>query len=512
MKKKNFVVQTQLEKCFMLLETKESSTGSIVIRAKGTSLHFTPIEFAEVTGLNCVSNKDDFVFDEEHPNKIIEKYVDGANFIQKRELFAAISGKIRGKENNEDALKFDNLYFIHAFLLSSIDTIAIQYFYFDLVESGRYSDNPWGLVAFEELARSLNKKLKAKGKFYMLLRMPLAIQIWLYECCSNAPRNAASKVDTQISRLLNWKTIAPRPRYETLMGSMFNDAYDTVVFKNIETTRKEISSFQITKRIVTGGGSHEDDDVDLDDDFQDLPHPQKYSIKINKNHDDSSSSPIKKKLKKQPKGLDEQAPQKTPPPWAAKMPSKKQEKEKEFANSPMDQADKNTSPHNSTPMFAHDFDKNSEGMLNAEGAAEINVNKSAKDELKMMWISQIWLSKNKTPVHIEEAVIEESKADQDLPDSQITIPDELPSSLNAGRKLTLLTWDASFNFSKIFPNWAPGVTQRYHAVSLEIDNWEIEGWRDAEPSCCPFLRNLELWRDAGKIMLRHWKKDNSEFE
>ncbi|KAF3645589.1 hypothetical protein T459_19271 [Capsicum annuum] len=83
---------------------------------------------------------------------------------------------------------------------------------------------------------------------------------------------------------------------------------------------------------------------------------------------------------------------------------------------------------------------------------------------------------------------------------------------NGGRKLTLLTLDVSFNFSKIFPNWAPGAMRRYRVVSLEIENWEIERWRDAELSRCPFLRDLELWRDAREIALRHSKKENYEFE
>ncbi|KAF3642456.1 hypothetical protein FXO38_21093 [Capsicum annuum] len=65
---------------------------------------------------------------------------------------------------------------------------------------------------------------------------------------------------------------------------------------------------------------------------------------------------------------------------------------------------------------------------------------------------------------------------------------------------------------KIFPNWAPGAMRRYRVVSLEIENWEIERWRDAELSRCPFLRDLELWRDAREIALRHSKKENYEFE
>ncbi|KAF3679337.1 CCHC-type integrase [Capsicum annuum] len=175
--KKNCLAQVQLGICIMSLETKESSTSDIVLRAKGTTLHFSLREFTVVTDLNFHSNKDDFVFDEDFPNKIINQYFDGATYIRKRELFAVVTGKIWGDENDEYALKFANLYFIHAFLLSSVDTVIIPCLHFDLVESDRYRDYSWGSVAYEELAKSLNKQLKPTEKFYMLHGISLAIQI-----------------------------------------------------------------------------------------------------------------------------------------------------------------------------------------------------------------------------------------------------------------------------------------------------------------------------------------------
>ncbi|KAF3633425.1 hypothetical protein FXO38_25597 [Capsicum annuum] len=140
MKKNNCVVQAQLGRCIMSLETMKISTSDIAIRAKGTTLHFRLREFAVVTGLNCHSNRDNFGFDEDVPNKIIDQYFDGSRFIQKKELFAIVTNKIWGNENDEDAFKFANLYFIHEFLLSYVDTIIIPHLHFDLVESDRYRD------------------------------------------------------------------------------------------------------------------------------------------------------------------------------------------------------------------------------------------------------------------------------------------------------------------------------------------------------------------------------------
>ncbi|PHU07361.1 hypothetical protein BC332_23850 [Capsicum chinense] len=62
-----------------------------------------------------------------------------------------------------------------------------------LKDSGRYKDFPWDSLSFEDLARSLNNQLKAGCKFYLIQEMSLAIQVWLYECCSNVPPKIASK-------------------------------------------------------------------------------------------------------------------------------------------------------------------------------------------------------------------------------------------------------------------------------------------------------------------------------
>ncbi|PHU23147.1 hypothetical protein BC332_08254 [Capsicum chinense] len=128
-----------------------------------------------------------------------------------------------------------------------------------------------GSLSFEDLARSLNNRLKVGGQFYLIKGMPLAIQVWLYECCSNVPPKIASKVDNRILRLLNWKTITPRSRFEFLMNVMFNDN-GKVVFKKIQPMKKELAKLQIPKKDAI---QHECS-VDSDDDFQDPP-PRKIS-------------------------------------------------------------------------------------------------------------------------------------------------------------------------------------------------------------------------------------------
>ncbi|KAF3634951.1 hypothetical protein FXO37_26217 [Capsicum annuum] len=159
--KKQCVVQAQLCRCIMMLEVKGSSSSGILICANGTSLSFTLREFAIITELNCVANRYDFIFDEGVPNRMIDKYFNGEKIIQKRQLFLAFTEKVWGENNDEDAEKFAILYFLHSFVLSNVETVVIPRLHFDLVDSGRYKNLPWGSLSFEDLARSLNNRLKA---------------------------------------------------------------------------------------------------------------------------------------------------------------------------------------------------------------------------------------------------------------------------------------------------------------------------------------------------------------
>ncbi|PHU05137.1 hypothetical protein BC332_25959 [Capsicum chinense] len=108
-----------------------------------------------------VRKRYDFVFDEGVPNRIVEKYFNGTEFIQKKQLFIAFTEKVWGKNNDEDAEKFAILYFLHFFVLSNVDIVVITRLHFDLVDSGRDKDFPWGTLSFEDLTRSLTNRLKA---------------------------------------------------------------------------------------------------------------------------------------------------------------------------------------------------------------------------------------------------------------------------------------------------------------------------------------------------------------
>lgn len=74
---------------------------------------------------------------------------------------------------------------------------------FDLVQLGRRVDFLWGNRAFEELTKNLNGKITLTGKYYRIHGLPLAMQIWLYECCSNVNPKVAIKVCDHLQRICN---------------------------------------------------------------------------------------------------------------------------------------------------------------------------------------------------------------------------------------------------------------------------------------------------------------------
>ncbi|XP_075092526.1 uncharacterized protein LOC142172749 [Nicotiana tabacum] len=195
-----------------------------LVHVNGTSLHFILREFAIVTGLKCVGNDEDFEFSEKFPNRLIETYFGGANLVKKEQLMKCFADKNWGPDNDGDALKISLLYFIHTFIFSSENnSTPIPRLHFDLVESRRYSEYHWGLKAFEMLTKSISMKMDAEKKYYRIAGMPLAMQVWFYECYSVVDSKIALRVDDVVPKILNWRTTRYQPTIAYLMNGMFND-------------------------------------------------------------------------------------------------------------------------------------------------------------------------------------------------------------------------------------------------------------------------------------------------
>ena len=193
-----------------------------------TTLRFTIREFAIISGLNCSDNGVDFYFDTDQPNRIIDEYFPDNSPVTKARLAEAFKAKVWG-DNQEDAYKFEILYYIHEFIMSAEPTTTtIDRLDFDLVETGRFMDYPWGRKAFNELAKSINNKIKPCGQYYRIQGFPLPMQVWFYECCSYVDDKIAVKVSSHIPRIINWVTKNDHPRFDYFMKTIFKCADNSI--------------------------------------------------------------------------------------------------------------------------------------------------------------------------------------------------------------------------------------------------------------------------------------------
>ncbi|KAG5616614.1 hypothetical protein H5410_016438 [Solanum commersonii] len=112
-----------------------------------------------------LNNEKDFVFNTEEPNKIILQYFGVEKAITKSQLVEKFANKVWG-DNDDDAVKFAILFYIHSFILSEEPTTTvIDRKDFDLVELGKYIDYPWSKNAFDLLILHLHTKIKHDGKY-----------------------------------------------------------------------------------------------------------------------------------------------------------------------------------------------------------------------------------------------------------------------------------------------------------------------------------------------------------
>lgn len=164
-------------------------------------------------------------------------------------------------------------------------------------------------------------------KFERIGGMPIALQVWLYECSSSTNLKIARKVGDRIPRLLNWETIEAKPRYNKLMKGIFSDSNNK--FRNITPFPRELVVLQLPpegfqNQVEENKLDSSDDESDAtssskkdsDDDFQNPPP----SAKKNKRKDKfvSSSLPVKKRMKQHCSDVDDQSAHKIEPRLAKK--------------------------------------------------------------------------------------------------------------------------------------------------------------------------------------------------
>ncbi|XP_070044911.1 uncharacterized protein [Nicotiana tomentosiformis] len=308
---KHCEVQHQLFRCFMVLQLEGSHDDLFSIYVNGTTLSFLIREFALVTGLNCVDDPEDFQFNTKVPNRIVDTYFSGTKNVKKKDLLKCFDDNNWGHDNDGDAIKIAVLYFIHTFIFSSEKNITtIPRLHFNLVESERYSDYPWGKDAFQYHIKSISKKMDSQKKYYSIAGMPLAMQVWFYECCSKVDLKIALRVDIRIPRILNWKSTINQPTYAYLMNDMFNDQGNMIVYNDIQPSDIELAVIQIPPEGVDVMGEFTSLRTLINENFKKLSDQVKANQntervyqrkKYTRRHDDGIQMPSDANLQDNPK-------------------------------------------------------------------------------------------------------------------------------------------------------------------------------------------------------------------
>ncbi|KAH0653773.1 hypothetical protein KY289_031451 [Solanum tuberosum] len=111
------------------------------------------------------------------------------------------------------------------------------------MESGQFNSYPWGLDVYKKLSDSVRHELKSTHKYYRLGGLPLALQIWIFECCSKVDEDIAIRVANSIPRILNWKTIAESPWQKYIEKCLFMPTKNK--FENIVASEDEVSKCRL---------------------------------------------------------------------------------------------------------------------------------------------------------------------------------------------------------------------------------------------------------------------------
>ncbi|XP_070015944.1 uncharacterized protein [Nicotiana sylvestris] len=173
------------------------------------------------SGLNCISKEQrrrhHTFCDKPDVNRLLKEYFpeDGKKAITRGQLLDRFQKK--DWKSDEDAFKMALMVFVHHFIFSYANNHGINKDDFDIIESSQYQT---------------------------LGGLPLALQIWFFECCSMIDKYLAVRIGTNVPRILNWK-VTETPTYADLTGGVIMCSIDKLNYRNISPTREEMSTLNI---------------------------------------------------------------------------------------------------------------------------------------------------------------------------------------------------------------------------------------------------------------------------
>ncbi|KAH0773552.1 hypothetical protein KY290_010689 [Solanum tuberosum] len=233
--------QLQVIHCLINRELKHTWDDVFAIEINNKKLFFGLREFGIVTGLNCVSDGTPITVPDSKCSLLSSNFLEKITVAKSHLRALFLSKKFL---DDDSAVSLVVLFFINDFLFSYEDNeyqITNRDFY--LVESGQFNSYPWGLDVYKKLFDSVRHELKSTHKYYRLGGLPLALQIWIFECCSKVDEDIAIRVANSIPRILNWKTIAESPWQKYIEKCLFMPTKNK--FENIVASEDEVSKCRL---------------------------------------------------------------------------------------------------------------------------------------------------------------------------------------------------------------------------------------------------------------------------
>ncbi|XP_019238869.1 PREDICTED: uncharacterized protein LOC109218928 [Nicotiana attenuata] len=174
------------------------------ILVKGEKLNFSLREFGLINGLNSVNNFSDYSYTSTYVSHLMTTYFPNKQRVEKWHLKNVVTNKVWA--NDEDAVRLCILYLLEFFVCpSDKDHVSfIDKFMFFLIESGNFESYPWGIKSFKQVIESVRHRLNPHVHSYLIRGCSLALQVWLYECCSSVSTELATRCSESIPRILRW--------------------------------------------------------------------------------------------------------------------------------------------------------------------------------------------------------------------------------------------------------------------------------------------------------------------
>ncbi|KAF3645768.1 hypothetical protein FXO37_20800 [Capsicum annuum] len=120
---------------------------------------------------------------------------------------------------------------------------------------------------------SISRSMNDVQKFYRLSGMPYTFQIWWYKCYATVDESLAIYVHNLIPRMVNWKVVKPKTRYEDLMDDRFSEELNHLELPNPLMFAPTDYDVNVAQAVSVQQQSERTAPIEFGDEFDDFSTP-----------------------------------------------------------------------------------------------------------------------------------------------------------------------------------------------------------------------------------------------